>query len=83
MEDEGEVLQNQIKKISQDSGLRVIGPNCLGLFNSANNFFPTFTTTVNRTTPYQEALQLQVNQEHMEVISIWLLMKEVLVLGIG
>ena len=49
--DEGEVLQNQIKKISQDSGLRVIGPNCLGLFNSANNFFPTFTTTVNRTTP--------------------------------
>ena len=49
--DQGEVLQNQIKKISQDSGLRVIGPNCLGLFNSANNFFPTFTTTVNRTTP--------------------------------
>ena len=49
--DEGEVLQNKIKKISQDSGLRVIGPNCLGLFNSANNFFPTFTTTVNRTTP--------------------------------
>ena len=49
--DEGEVLQNQIKKISQDSGLRVIGPNCLGLFNSANNFFPTFTTIVNRTTP--------------------------------
>ena len=48
---EGEVLQNQIKKISQDSGLRVIGPNCLGLFNSTNNFFPTFTTTVNRTTP--------------------------------
>ncbi len=49
--DQGEILQNQIKKISQDSGLRVIGPNCLGLFNSANNFFPTFTTTVNRTTP--------------------------------
>jgi acetate---CoA ligase (ADP-forming) len=48
---QGEILQNQIKKISQDSGLRVIGPNCLGLFNSSNNFFPTFTTTVNRTTP--------------------------------
>ena len=48
---QGEVFQNQIKKISRDSGLRVIGPNCLGLFNSANNFFPTFTTTVNRTTP--------------------------------
>ncbi|MDC0457326.1 acetate--CoA ligase family protein [Alphaproteobacteria bacterium] len=48
---QGEIFQNEIKKISQDSGLRVIGPNCLGLFNSANNFFPTFTTTVNRTTP--------------------------------
>ncbi len=34
--DEGEVLQNQIKKISQDSGLRVIRPKCLGFFNSAN-----------------------------------------------
>jgi acyl-CoA synthetase (NDP forming) len=48
---QGEIFQNQIKKISQDSNLRIIGPNCLGLFNSANNFFPTFTTTVNRTTP--------------------------------
>jgi acyl-CoA synthetase (NDP forming) len=48
---QGEIFQNEIKKISQDSDLRVIGPNCLGLFNSANNFFPTFTTTVNRTTP--------------------------------
>ena len=48
---QGEIFQNEIKKISQHSGLRVIGPNCLGLFNSANNFFPTFTTTVNRTTP--------------------------------
>jgi acyl-CoA synthetase (NDP forming) len=48
---QGEIFQKQIKKISQDSNLRIIGPNCLGLFNSANNFFPTFTTTVNRTTP--------------------------------
>jgi len=48
---QGEILQNQIKKISQESGLRVIGPNCLGLFNSSNNFFPTFTSTVNRTNP--------------------------------
>jgi len=48
---QGEIFQNQIKKISQDSNLRIIGPNCLGLFNSANNFFPTFTTTVNRTNP--------------------------------
>ena len=48
---QGEVLQNKIKKISKDSGLRVIGPNCLGLFNSAKNFYPTFTSTIDRATP--------------------------------
>ena len=29
----------------------MIGPNCLGLFNSANNFYPTFTSTIDRATP--------------------------------
>ncbi len=48
---QGEKLQNQIKKISKESGLRVIGPNCLGLFNSAKNFYPTFTSTIDRATP--------------------------------
>ena len=48
---QGELLQNQIKKISKESGLRVIGPNCLGLFNSAKNFYPTFTSTIDRATP--------------------------------
>ena len=48
---QGEFLQNQIKKISKESGLRVIGPNCLGLFNSAKNFYPTFTSTIDRATP--------------------------------
>ena len=48
---QGEIYQNQIKKISQESGLRVIGPNCLGLFNSATNFYPTFTSTIDRATP--------------------------------
>ena len=48
---QGEMLQNQIKKISKESGLRVIGPNCLGLFNSSKNFYPTFTSTIDRATP--------------------------------
>ena len=48
---QGEIYQSQIKKISKDSGLRVIGPNCLGLFNSATNFYPTFTSTIDRATP--------------------------------
>ncbi len=48
---QGQIYQNQIKKISKDSGLRIIGPNCLGLFNSATNFYPTFTSTIDRATP--------------------------------
>ena len=48
---QGEIYQSQIKKITKDSGLRVIGPNCLGLFNSATNFYPTFTSTIDRATP--------------------------------
>lgn len=48
---QGEIYQNQIREISQESGLRVIGPNCLGLFNSATNFYPTFTSTIDRATP--------------------------------
>jgi acyl-CoA synthetase (NDP forming) len=31
--------------------VRVIGPNCLGAFNSENRFYPTFTSTIDRATP--------------------------------
>ncbi len=30
---EGRALQEQITKIALDSGIRLCGPNCLGLFN--------------------------------------------------
>ena len=55
---QGEIYQNQIKKISKESGLRVIGPNCLGLFNSATNFYPTFTSTIDRATPIPGGLSI-------------------------
>ena len=48
---EGEVYQNQIQEICNSSNLRVIGPNCLGLFNSESRFYPTFTSTIDRATP--------------------------------
>ena len=48
---EGEVYQKKIREICNQSNLRVIGPNCLGLFNSQSRFYPTFTSTIDRATP--------------------------------
>ncbi len=48
---EGELYQKQIQEICNKSKLRVIGPNCLGLFNSKSRFYPTFTSTIDRATP--------------------------------
>ncbi len=47
----GAAMQDEIATIARETGLRVIGPNCLGLFNSAARFFPTFTATIERATP--------------------------------
>src|ERR1700730_6452935 len=47
----GVALQHEISGVASDTGLRVIGPNCLGLFNSAARFYPTFTSTIDRATP--------------------------------
>ncbi len=49
--DKGAAMQQEIAAIARETGLRVVGPNCLGLFNSATRFFPTFTATVERATP--------------------------------
>lgn len=35
---EGKALQAQIREIALDRGLRVIGPNCVGVINTANRF---------------------------------------------
>jgi acyl-CoA synthetase (NDP forming) len=48
---EGAAMQAGIASAARRSGLRIIGPNCLGLFNSAKRFFPTFTSTIDRATP--------------------------------
>jgi acyl-CoA synthetase (NDP forming) len=51
MSDEGQVMQDELSRLSRESGVRVIGPNCLGVFNSAINFYPTFTSTIERRQP--------------------------------
>ncbi|MCI0429137.1 MAG: CoA-binding protein, partial [Rhodospirillales bacterium] len=44
----GGALQDRIAAIARESGMRVLGPNCLGLFSTENGFYPTFTTTLDR-----------------------------------
>jgi acyl-CoA synthetase (NDP forming) len=51
MSEEGQKAQDELTRIAHESGVRMIGPNCLGVFNSAINFYATFTTTVERVQP--------------------------------
>jgi acetate---CoA ligase (ADP-forming) len=48
---EGARLQAELVALSREAGLRIVGPNCLGLFNAATRFFPTFTATLDRALP--------------------------------
>jgi acetate---CoA ligase (ADP-forming) len=48
---DGVALQSEVRAIARETGLRVIGPNCLGLFNAATRFYATFTSTIERATP--------------------------------
>ncbi|MEO0791440.1 MAG: acetate--CoA ligase family protein [Pseudomonadota bacterium] len=48
---DGIAMQDDLQAIASETGVRVIGPNCLGAFNSALNFYPTFTSTIDRATP--------------------------------
>ena len=43
---DGAVQQRRMGEIARASGMRVLGPNCLGVYNAAIGFFATFTTTL-------------------------------------
>lgn len=45
MNDDGVRAQSELAAIARESGLRMLGPNSLGLFNARCAWFPTFTTT--------------------------------------
>lgn len=38
--------QHQIAKIASESGMRILGPNCLGVFNLSAGWFGTFANTL-------------------------------------
>lgn len=48
---EGIALQAELEAVARETGVRVLGPNCLGSFNAERRFYPTFTSTIDRATP--------------------------------
>lgn len=44
--EEGEKLQEQILKIAEESRIRIIGPNCLGIIRPSNNLNASFAPTM-------------------------------------
>ena len=42
----GAARQRRMGEIARAGGMRILGPNCLGVYNAASGFFATFTTTL-------------------------------------
>ena len=42
----GAARQQRLGEIARSSGMRILGPNCLGVYNAAIGYFATFSTTL-------------------------------------
>lgn len=49
--EQGQRAQNELRDIARSSGMRILGPNCLGVFNSALGFYGTFASALDRDLP--------------------------------
>ena len=49
--DDGRALQERLARLARESGMRILGPNCLGIYNSAIGFYATFTATLENGLP--------------------------------
>ena len=61
MSDDGRRRQDALAAIARTTPMRIVGPNCLGVYNSATGFFGTFTSTIeaDRPTPGRVGLVSQ------------------------
>ena len=55
---DGAAMQDELTAIARETGVRIIGPNCLGAFNSGNRFYPTFSTTIDRAIPHPGGISI-------------------------
>lgn len=44
--DEGQQLQRQLGEFAKQHGIRIVGPNCVGLVNTANGLIGTFSPSI-------------------------------------
>ena len=51
MSADGGRRQDALTAIARTTGMRIVGPNCLGVYNSATGFFATFTSTIEAGAP--------------------------------
>lgn len=49
--DEGAAMQEEIQAVAREGGIRLIGPNCVGLFATEIGFYGTFTQSIDRDVP--------------------------------
>lgn len=56
MDEAGKRLQDEIAAIAGKHGIRIQGPNCLGMFNTNNGVFATFSTIIENQTPYKSKI---------------------------
>ena len=58
MGDDGAKAQAELAAIAREAGLRMLGPNSLGLFNGRCAWFPTFTTTFESGWPLEGSVSI-------------------------
>ena len=49
--EEGRRMQRRLADIARDSGMRILGPNCLGYFNARTKLYATFSTSIDHGRP--------------------------------
>lgn len=54
--EEGEKEQQKIVQIADRHGIRILGPNCLGLFNVKSGFYGTFSTIIEEEQPLESKI---------------------------
>ena len=55
---EGKAAEAELGRIARDSGMRVLGPNCLGLFTAHTGFYGSFSNTLDRALPEPGSLSI-------------------------